>query len=131
MLLRRRYNLDLRLPAHNPLNPLEMGGPPPNATIVPVTPFRQNCTVLWCARTRQAAFVDPGGELPRLELVLKEQGLTLAKEFLTHGHLDHAGTANAARRHFGVPIEGSHRDDQFLLDRLARTAALGAETLGL
>lgn len=90
-----------------------------NAAIVPVTPFRQNCTVLWCTRTRAAAFVDPGGELPKLELVLKEQGLTLAKVFLTHGHLDHAGAANAARRQFGVPIEGPHRDDAFLLDRLA------------
>lgn len=66
-----------------------------------------------------AGRLDRGGELPRLQSVLTEQGLTLAKVFLTHGHLDHAGAANATRRQFGVRIEGPHRDDAFLLDRLA------------
>jgi hydroxyacylglutathione hydrolase len=36
------------------------------AAVIPVTPLQQNCTLLWCTRTMRAAFVDPGGDLPRL-----------------------------------------------------------------
>ncbi|MFL5237619.1 MAG: MBL fold metallo-hydrolase [Rhizomicrobium sp.] len=92
---------------------------PLKAVILPVTPFQQNCSLVWCTRTHRAALVDPGGEVPRLIAAVAEQGLRLEKILLTHGHLDHAGGANALRRETGVPIEGPHPDDQFLLDRLA------------
>ncbi|MFB3087152.1 MAG: hypothetical protein ACE10E_02375 [Acidiferrobacterales bacterium] len=35
-------------------------------TVVPVTPFSQNCTLLWCEEKRRAAIVDPGGEIERI-----------------------------------------------------------------
>lgn len=92
---------------------------PLHAAILPVTPFRQNCSLVWCAKTSKAAQIDPGGELPRLMAAVRSKGLELQKIFLTHGHLDHAGGANALRRSAGVPIEGPHPDDGFLLDRLA------------
>ncbi|MFX8696310.1 MBL fold metallo-hydrolase, partial [Acinetobacter baumannii] len=57
--------------------------------ILPVTPFQQNCTVLWCDATRQAAVVDPGGDLDRIRTLLAREGLTLQKILVTHGHLDH------------------------------------------
>jgi len=87
-------------------------------TIVPVTPFQQNCSVLWCERTRAAAIVDPGGELDRLLEVVRERNLTLTKILVTHGHLDHAaGVAELARR-CAVPVEGPHPDDAFWIDQL-------------
>lgn len=92
---------------------------PLHAAVLPVTPFRQNCSILWCAETRRAALIDPGGELPRLAAALEAHGLKLEKVLLTHGHLDHAGAAAAAARKWGVPVEGPHRDDGFLLDSLA------------
>jgi hydroxyacylglutathione hydrolase len=86
--------------------------------IVPVTPFEQNCSVVWCEKTKRAAVIDPGGDLERIEQVLTEQGLTLEKILLTHAHIDHAGaTAELARRK-QVPIEGPHRGDQFWIDDL-------------
>ena len=63
--------------------------------VVPVTPFQQNCSVLWCEATRRAAVVDPGGELPRVMAVLERQGLTLEKVLVTHAHLDHAEIGRA------------------------------------
>lgn len=33
--------------------------PPLTAVIVPVTPFRQNCSVIWCTQTLRGAVVDP------------------------------------------------------------------------
>ena len=72
--------------------------PPIRALVVPVTPLHQNCTIVWCVKTRKAAIIDPGGEVPRLLDVVRQQGLTLEKVWITHGHLDHAGGAAASRR---------------------------------
>ena len=96
-----------------------MPEPPLHAAILPVTPFRQNCSLLWCSRTRRAAVIDPGGEVLRLLAAIASQGLTLEKVFLTHGHLDHAGGAAALSREAGVPIEGPHPGVRYLLYRLA------------
>lgn len=86
--------------------------------VVPVTPFEQNCSVLWCERTLHAAVVDPGGDLDRIAAVLERNGLTLEKILITHGHLDHAaGTAALARR-YNVPIEGPQEGDEFWISQL-------------
>jgi hydroxyacylglutathione hydrolase len=90
-----------------------------SATIIPVTAFQQNCTVLWCDVTKRAAVVDPGGDLDQIEAALKEEGLTLEKVLITHGHIDHAGAAAELAERAGVPIEGPHPDDKFWLDLLA------------
>lgn len=88
------------------------------AMIAPVTPLQQNCTIVWCAKTRKAAVIDPGGETPRLMKALADQNLTLEKIWITHGHLDHAGGAAALKDATGAPIEGPHRDDAFWIDQI-------------
>jgi glyoxylase-like metal-dependent hydrolase (beta-lactamase superfamily II) len=90
--------------------------------IVPVTPLQQNCSLVWDARTKHAAFVDPGGEADKLLGALAHFGLTLKRIWLTHGHLDHAGAAAELRERTGVAIEGPHRDDQFWLDQVESSA---------
>jgi hypothetical protein len=67
------------------------------AAIIPVTPLQQNCTLLWCTKTMRGAFVDPGGDLDRLKAAAKQQGVTIEKIILTHGHIDHCGGANPRR----------------------------------
>ena len=85
---------------------------------LPVTPFAQNCSVLWCDQTLQAAVIDPGGDLSRVEAFVDEQGLDLTQIWLTHAHIDHAGGVAelAARRQ--LPIVGPHMGDQFWIDGL-------------
>ena len=92
------------------------GSPAIRAVVVPVTPLQQNCTIVWCEKTRRAAVIDPGGEVPRLLSVLEDQKLTLEKIWITHGHLDHAGGAAALKAATGAPIEGPHPDDAFWID---------------
>jgi hydroxyacylglutathione hydrolase len=93
------------------------------AAIIPVTPFQQNCTLLWDEESRIGAVVDPGGDLDRIEAGIAEVGLTPEKILLTHGHIDHAGAATALKEKLGgVPIEGPHEADKFLLDGLAEQA---------
>ena len=86
--------------------------------LIPVTPFAQNCTVLWCDATREAALVDPGGDTDRLADYLDQQGLTLARILLTHGHIDHAGGAAALALARKVKIEGPQESERFWLDQL-------------
>src|SRR3990170_5669634 len=88
------------------------------AAIVPVTPFEQNCTLLWDAKSKAGAVVDPGGDLDRIQRAIAEVGMTPEKILLTHGHIDHAGGASELRSALGVTIEGPHAADRFLLDNL-------------
>jgi glyoxylase-like metal-dependent hydrolase (beta-lactamase superfamily II) len=91
------------------------------AAIIPVTPFQQNCTLLWNDQTKKGAVIDPGGDLDRIRQAITEMGVTVEKIILTHGHIDHAGGAAQLKEDLGVPIEGPHEADRFLLDRLAET----------
>ena len=95
----------------------------PRAGIIPVTPFQQNCTLIWDEATKVGAVVDPGGDLDRIEAAIAAQGITIEKILLTHGHIDHAGGAAELRDRLGVPIEGPHEADRYLLDSLPETGA--------
>ncbi|MGO4570515.1 MBL fold metallo-hydrolase [Microvirga sp. 2TAF3] len=88
------------------------------AAIIPVTPFQQNCTLLWNDTTKKGAVVDPGGDLDRIRKAIADSGVTVEKIILTHGHIDHAGAATELKEELGVPIEGPHEADQPLLERL-------------
>ena len=83
---------------------------------VPVTLFQQNCTVLWCDETMRGAVVDPGGDLPRILAAVENNGVTLEKILITHGHIDHAGAAAALAEQLSLPIEGPQIEDKFWLD---------------
>ena len=92
------------------------------AIIVPVTPFQQNCTVLWCETSKRAVVIDPGGDLPDIERAIAAAGVVVDKIWLTHGHVDHVGGAADLKARLKVPIEGPHKDDLFLLQHVAESA---------
>jgi hydroxyacylglutathione hydrolase len=92
--------------------------------IIPVTPFEQNCTVFWCEKTRQAAVIDPGGDVDRIVRLLEQEQLTPAKILVTHGHLDHAGGVAVLAELTGVPIEGPHEDDRFWIDGMPQQSKM-------
>jgi hydroxyacylglutathione hydrolase len=91
---------------------------PFRAAVIPVTPYQQNCSLLWCDRTMKGAIIDPGGEVERILDAAAANGVTVEKIFLTHGHLDHASGATRLSRLSGAPVEGPHTDDTFLLSAL-------------
>ena len=95
-----------------------MTSPPLQAAIIPVTPLQQNCCLIWCTATMRGAFTDPGGDLPRLKAAAAQYGVTIEKILVTHGHIDHCGSAKILADELGVPIEGPHEADRFWIARL-------------
>lgn len=87
-------------------------------TIVPVTPYQQNCSILKCEATGQAAVVDPGGDIERILQAVRELDADICKILLTHGHMDHCAASDELRQQLKVPIEGPQREDAFWIDRL-------------
>jgi glyoxylase-like metal-dependent hydrolase (beta-lactamase superfamily II) len=94
------------------------------AIIVPVTPFEQNCTILWDEATKQAVVFDPGGEPEKILAAIGKNGVNVEKIWLTHGHIDHVGGAAELKAKLGVPIEGPHRNDLFLLENVVESARM-------
>lgn len=96
---------------------------PLKAAIVPVTPFQQNCTLMWDEASKVGAVVDPGGDVDQIVEAIGKVGMTVEKILLTHGHIDHAGGATDLKAKLGVNIVGPHKADKFLLDNLASQGA--------
>ena len=95
-----------------------------NYLTVPVTPFQQNCSIVWCDETLQAAVIDPGGDLDRLLAEVARLGLTLEQIWLTHAHIDHAGGTGELAARLGLPIVGPHPGDQFWIDGLPQQSQM-------
>ncbi|PTE09930.1 MBL fold metallo-hydrolase [Mesorhizobium helmanticense] len=95
-----------------------------NAGIVPVTPFQQNCTILFDMDDKQGVVVDPGGDIDKVLAVLKENAITAGAIWITHGHIDHAGGAMELKEALGVEIVGPHEADRPLLANLESQAKL-------
>lgn len=91
---------------------------------IPVTPFQQNCSLLWCDRTLRAAVIDPGGDLEVLLAEVAQHRLQLEQIWLTHAHIDHAGGTAALSRRLNLPIIGPHPGDQFWIDGLPQQGTL-------
>ncbi|MCE1184351.1 MAG: MBL fold metallo-hydrolase [Rhodocyclales bacterium] len=93
-------------------------------TIVPVTPFEQNCTLLWCEASRQAAVVDPGGDVEQILAALAREQLTPVLILVTHGHIDHAGGVAELAERLGLPVEGPGEADRFWVDGMAEQSRM-------
>lgn len=96
--------------------------PKPKAVIIPVTPFQQNCCLLWHEETKRGAVIDPGGDVPAIVRAIDESSVTVEQILLTHGHIDHAGGAMELAEALSVPIVGPHEEDMFLLGAIETQA---------
>ena len=91
---------------------------------IPVTPFQQNASIVWCDETMRAAVIDPGGDLPVLKSAARRLGVSLEAIWLTHAHIDHAGGTGTLARELGLPIIGPHEGDQFWIDGLVQQSQM-------
>lgn len=91
---------------------------------IPVTAFQQNCSLVWDDATKDAAVIDPGGDLDGLLAAVDELGVTLREIWLTHAHIDHAGGTGELARRLSLPIVGPHRGDQYWIDALPQQSRM-------
>ena len=94
------------------------------AGVIPVTPFQQNCTVLFDSDTKEGVVVDPGGDVDTIIEVLTGNGIDVKEIWLTHGHIDHAGGADELREKLGVKVIGPHEADRSLLGNLEKQSKM-------
>ena len=90
---------------------------------IPVTPFMQNCSLVWSTVSGRGVVIDPGGDAERIKSAVREEAVTLERVLLTHAHLDHAAGARQFADSYAVPLEGPHPDDQFWLDLMPQQSA--------
>lgn len=91
---------------------------------IPVTAFQQNCSLVWCDQTQEAAVIDPGGDLEAIEWEIDRLGLQLKAIWVTHAHIDHAGGVADLADKYQLDIIGPHEGDQFWIDGLAQQGAM-------
>lgn len=92
--------------------------------VIPVTPFQQNATLIWCDQSLDAAIIDPGGDLHKIKMAVEQEGVNLTQILLTHGHIDHVGGTAELSENMQLPIIGPHIDDQFWIDGLVQQSSM-------
>lgn len=93
-------------------------------TIVPVTQYQQNCSVIKCEATGKGAIVDPGGDIERILEAVETMDVVIEKIILTHAHMDHCAASDVLRKQLAIPIEGPHRGDDFWLEGLPQACQM-------
>ena len=103
------------------------------AAVIPVTPFQQNCALLWDEDSKRGAVIDPGGDTDRILAAIEETGLA-PEQILLHarahrpcrrrgGAARGPATARGPRRWRGfLPIVGPDERDRFLLQGIEQQA---------
>lgn len=90
--------------------------------IIPVTPFQQNCTLIWDEDTNKGVVIDPGGDVDQILKVLEAEKIEVERILITHGHIDHVGGAVELRDALDVDVEGPHEADRMLMERIEQQA---------
>ncbi|WP_438863948.1 MBL fold metallo-hydrolase [Neptunicella sp.] len=92
--------------------------------VIPVTPFQQNCSLIWDPDNQQGAVVDPGGDIEKIIQQIEQHNIVVSQILLTHGHLDHVGGTTALARQLDVPVIGPHQADDFWLQGLDKQSKM-------
>jgi len=92
--------------------------------IVPVTPFQQNCTLIWNSESKHGVVIDPGGDVETILDAIAQTGMKVDTILLTHGHIDHAGGAEALKKALGTEIVGPHIADKSMLGNIEKQAEM-------
>ena len=77
--------------------------------------FGENCYLIRRRDTTAALAVDPGLQVDRVLERVRQDGLTVERILVTHGHIDHVSGVPQVHRETGAPI-AMHPDDLAILD---------------
>jgi len=66
--------------------------------------------------TKHGFLVDPAAEPEKLLQIIKENGWTIEKILITHGHFDHIGAVEKLAKELGIPYYIHANGKQYLID---------------
>jgi len=89
---------------------------------LPTGPLEVNCYIIGCEETREAAVIDPGGDVDQILQLLNKHKLNAAMIINTHGHFDHVGGNRQLLEATGAELL-IHRADRLLLEHAGEHAA--------
>ena len=69
-----------------------------------VGPYQSNCYILGHKETQEGLVIDPGDDVFRIVREISKFNLTIQNILITHGHIDHIGSAAELRRITGAPV---------------------------
>lgn len=92
-------------------------------TTFPAGPLKCNCSIIACPETKQAAVIDPGGDVEEILRILKEEGLTVKYLLHTHAHFDHILGSRELKERTGAQI-CLHEGDDWLYQNLGMQCGL-------
>ncbi|MBN1255183.1 MAG: MBL fold metallo-hydrolase [Deltaproteobacteria bacterium] len=94
-----------------------------------VGPLQVNCYIVGCERTKQAAVIDPGGDVDQILMALAKDELRLVYIINTHGHFDHTGGNKALKDATGAELLIHRADAPDITHQAASAAAMGLRGL--
>ena len=92
-----------------------------------VGPIQANCYVLGCERTKEAAVIDPGGDVDKILMGLTKDKLRCAYIINTHGHFDHTGDNKRLKEVTGAKLVIHRADAPMILDQGSSGSLWGME----
>lgn len=84
-------------------------------TRIMVAPLAVNCYII-ATEQHNAVAIDAGGSVPKILQFLQDNGLTLQKILLTHGHYDHIGGVAELQAATGAEVYIHEADAPMLSD---------------
>ena len=92
-----------------------------------VGPIQANCYVLGCERTKEAAVIDPGGDVDKILMTLAKDKLRCVYIINTHGHFDHTGDNKRLKEVTGAKLVIHRADAPMILDQGSSGSLWGME----
>jgi glyoxylase-like metal-dependent hydrolase (beta-lactamase superfamily II) len=92
-----------------------------------VGPIQANCYVLGCERTKEAAVIDPGGDVDKILMTLAKDKLHCVTIFNTHGHFDHTGDNKRLKEVTGAKLVIHRADAPMILHQGSNGSMWGME----
>ena len=83
---------------------------------IPVGHLETNCYVVTNEDTLECVIIDPGDESNTILNYLEDNHLKCSAIFLTHGHYDHTGAADAVADETGATVFMSKADDKRVMN---------------
>jgi hydroxyacylglutathione hydrolase len=92
-----------------------------------VGPIQANCYILGCERTKEAAVIDPGGDVDKILMTLAKDKLRVGYIINTHGHFDHTGDNKRLKEVTGAKLVIHRADAPMILHQGSNGSMWGME----